>query len=326
MPRSPRSTTTIAVARAAPPSPPRQTRRQLLALQRQAARVIMRPLDDDWQTPRTWVDGRPTNTVVEGFIKPNSRLTSFERIEIYNRQYWFRLYDCLYDDFPGLRAVLGEAKFESLIRAYLVKYPSRSFTLRNLGMRLGQFVREEPSRCGRKLAIAADMVDFELAQVVAFDGPSRPAIGVDDLRGRDPSTLRLGLQPYLSLLAMKYPLDDFVIALKRRDAALRSEASNAIDTSAAGSRRSRQAALPRRRRTYVGVHRFDNALYYKRLDAPAYAILCALRDGHPLADACEAGARATNGRLSPATITSWFESWGQLGWLCRRASNGKRSA
>ncbi len=25
------------------------------------------------------------------FIKPNDRLRSFERLEIYNRQYWFRL-------------------------------------------------------------------------------------------------------------------------------------------------------------------------------------------------------------------------------------------
>ena len=27
-------------------------------------------------------------------------------LEIYNRQYWFRVLDCLYDDYPGLRAIL----------------------------------------------------------------------------------------------------------------------------------------------------------------------------------------------------------------------------
>ena len=40
---------------------------------------------------------------------------------------------------------------------------------------------------------------------------------------------RLALQPYMTLLEMAYPLDDFVIAVKRRDTALRSEASNAVD-------------------------------------------------------------------------------------------------
>ena len=42
------------------------------------------------------------------YIKPNDRLTSFERLEIYNRQYWFRVLGSMVEDFPGLRAVLGE--------------------------------------------------------------------------------------------------------------------------------------------------------------------------------------------------------------------------
>ena len=78
------------------------------------------------------------------FIKPNDRLSSFERLEIYNRVYWFRVLDCLYDDYPGLRAIVGERKFMKLTTAYLAKYPSASFTLRNLGQRLEKFLREEP--------------------------------------------------------------------------------------------------------------------------------------------------------------------------------------
>ena len=69
------------------------------------------------------------------FIKPNDRLSSFERLEIYNRQYWFRLLDCLYEDYPGLLAVLGEKRFLKCVRAYLVRYPSDSFALRDLGSR-----------------------------------------------------------------------------------------------------------------------------------------------------------------------------------------------
>ena len=84
------------------------------------------------------------NKVADSFIKPNDRLTSFERLEIYNRVYWFRVLDCLYDDYPGLRAVLGEERFMKLITAYLAKYPSASFTLRNLGSRLEKFIREQP--------------------------------------------------------------------------------------------------------------------------------------------------------------------------------------
>ena len=56
---------------------------------------------------KRWIDGRPMEEAAADFIKPNDRLSSFERLEIYNRQYWFRVLDCLWDDYPGLRAVLG---------------------------------------------------------------------------------------------------------------------------------------------------------------------------------------------------------------------------
>ncbi len=120
--------------------PERQTRRALHQLQRLMARAVMRPLTRRDRMQVKWIDGRPTEIVVNQFIKPNDRLTSFERLEIYNRQYWFRLRDCFYDDYPGLRAVLGDKQFERLADEYLAKNPSRSFTLRNLGSRLVKFL------------------------------------------------------------------------------------------------------------------------------------------------------------------------------------------
>ena len=79
--------------------------------------------------------------VAAGFIKPNDRLTSLERLEIYNRQYWFRMKDCFYDDYPGLRAVLGDRRFERLACAYLARHPSESFTPAQPGPALGRISR-----------------------------------------------------------------------------------------------------------------------------------------------------------------------------------------
>src|SRR6476661_327150 len=94
-----------------------QTLKEFQDLQRLAAGIIMRPLARDMRTDKTFTDGRPTAAVAATFIKPNDRLTAFERIEIYNRQYWFRLIDCMYEDYPGLLAILGQDKFNLLIRA-----------------------------------------------------------------------------------------------------------------------------------------------------------------------------------------------------------------
>ena len=114
--------------RSSPPKRPignrrRQTLGELRQLQRLAGSAIFRSLGQDDRMQSTWVDGRDMHAVVGEFIQPNDRLTSFERLEIYNRQYWFRLIDGLYEDYPGLLAVLGNARFSRLTRAYIAKYP-----------------------------------------------------------------------------------------------------------------------------------------------------------------------------------------------------------
>src|SRR5713101_1000351 len=96
----------------------------LLSLQRRMAHAVMTPLTPLEGMRRVAANGRPTREVAAEFIKPNDRLNSFERLEIYNRQYWFRVLDCLHDDYPGLRAILGNKKFTQLATAYLAKYPS----------------------------------------------------------------------------------------------------------------------------------------------------------------------------------------------------------
>jgi hypothetical protein len=298
----------------------RQTPGELRDLHRLALKAISRPLTPGWQMRRTWFDGRPTREIVESFIKPNDRLKSIERLELYNKQYWFRLLDCLYDDYPGLRAILGQSRFRRLSIAYLDKYPSNSYTLRDLGNRLEKFLLEHPHWGHPREQMVLDMARFEWAQVVAFDGEVRPALSVDDLLGQDPATLRLEVQPYLTLLELNYPLDDFVIAVKKRDAALRGEASNAVDTESP-SRSSRKTPIrrPRPEKVWLAVHRLDNAIYYKRLTADAFAILAALRDGKTLARAC---AQAAGGSADPAEVVSqigqWFGAWAELGWFCKR--------
>ena len=145
-------------------------------------------------------------------MKPNDRLTSFERLEIYNRMYWFRVLDSLYEDCPGLRAVLGDRRFMRLAEAYLQKYPSRSFTLRNLPARLEKFIGEEPRWTRPHTALCRDLARFEWAQVEVYDGAALPLFTVEHLRGADPVKLKLSLQPYLQLLEVGYPVDDFMIA------------------------------------------------------------------------------------------------------------------
>ena len=60
---------------------------KLLNLQRRMARAVMTPLTNSERMRAMAPDGRSMRAVASQIIKPNDRLTSFERLEIYNRQY-----------------------------------------------------------------------------------------------------------------------------------------------------------------------------------------------------------------------------------------------
>jgi hypothetical protein len=296
------------------------SREELLEMQRAMAGALFRPLTDDWNMQTKWSDGRPMEQFAAEFIKPNDRLTSFDRLEIYNRQYWFRVLDCLYDDYPGVMAVVGEERFLKLATAYLAKYQSNSYTLRDLGDRLEKFLREEPHWTEPNQSLALDMVRFEWAQVVAFDGPSKPVVMADDLIDTPPEKLHLGLQPYLSILKLDYPVDDFLIAVKKDADSLRGEASNAINSAPTTNREPAQIPLPKPEITYLAVHRFDNMLYFKRLEREGYTILEALAAGSTLEQACvKAVEESTRSDADWQTlIKEWFGNWAALGWFYRR--------
>jgi hypothetical protein len=293
---------------------------ELRELQRVMSTALFRPLTSRWRMQKRWIDGRPMDEAAAEFIRPNDRLSSLERLEIYNRQYWFRVLDCLWDDYPGLCAVVGQRKFMRLITAYLARYPSDSYTLRDLGNRMERFLREQPYWAAPREELAIDMARFEWAQIVAFDGPSKPAIVPDDILDTPPAKLRLGLQPYLSLLDLNYPVDDFLIAVKKRESAvLRGEASNAIDSAPTVKARRKRIRLPKRAKVYLAVHRHDNMLYYKRLEPEAFAILSGLGRGATLENACaDAIAARTRTKIDWAEQTKeWFDNWAALNWFCR---------
>lgn len=285
-------------------------------LQRLTFGTIVQPWGAGNRTAVVAPDGRPMNQFVADFIKPNSRLSSLERLEIYNRQYWFRVLDSLYDDYPGLRAILGRRTFGRLSVAYLTRYPSNSFTLRNLGSRLEKFLLEEPQWAGRRANLALDMAKFEWARIVAFDAERRPPLTIDDLLGQDPGRLRLGLQPYLSILHLGYPLDDFVLAVKKQEAA--EESTNHAMTGARRRARTTKPRVPRPSETFLAVHRLNNLVYFKRLTSDQYHVLAALDAGETLESACARPSFADDSESAARQLQGWFRSWMELGWFCRR--------
>jgi hypothetical protein len=290
---------------------------KLLNLQRRMARAVMTPLTRSERMRTVAPDGRSMRAVANQIIKPNDRLTSFERLEIYNRQYWFRVLSAFAEDFPGLRAVLGGRRFDAMAKAYLIDCPSQSFTLRNLGSRLVGWLQKHPSWAGERQNLAVDMAQLEWADIEAFDGLREPSLKPEDLAGVNPAKLRLRLQPYISLLALRYPVDDLLLEV-RKDSDDLDVASN---TFSERHKRKRVSAIAKLKPgpIFLAVHRLDEDVYFRRLDREEFAILSALHTGKSLNAAIESALRYSPivATARAARVEKWFHTWSALGWFCR---------
>jgi hypothetical protein len=288
----------------------------LLTIQRQMARAVTTPLTPSERMRSVAPDGRSLRAVANKIIKPNDRLTSFERLEIYNRQYWFRVLSGFAEDFPGLRAVLGTGRFDKLAQAYLKDCPSRSFTMRNIGSQLEAWLRRHPRFAGAKQQLAVDMVRLEWADITAFDGARETPLKPTDLAEVNPAKWRLRLQPYLSLLDLKYPVDDLLLEVRKHSDEV-SVASNAF-SERHKSKRVTAVARMKPSRIFLAVHRMDEEVYFRRLEREEFAILSRLRDGKSLNAAIESSLRnsATPADARPLLVQKWFQTWSTLGWFC----------
>jgi hypothetical protein len=168
------------------------------------------------------------------------------------------------------------------------------------------------------------MARFEWAQIDAYDGPGLATMDPSVLNSARPEKIKLYLQPYIKLLELNYPLDDYLIAL-RKDRAQRSEAGS--DNAPVKS--SGKAVLPKKQKTFLAIHRFQNSLYYKRLDKPSFVLLSELSKGATLGDACVKAYKFLSKEQKDSTegggiIFQWFNSWSGLNWFCVGSSRAKK--
>jgi hypothetical protein len=287
---------------------------QLLEIQRRMAAAVMHPLTRGETMPRRRRDGASNRREADAIIRPNDRLTSFERLEIYNRQYWFRLYSCFEEDFPGLQAILGRAKFDGLMRAYLTDCPSESFSLRNLGSRLDAWFDQHPEFLQPHPVLARDMARLEWAHIEAFDSEERPRLSAENLAAIDEDST-LHLQPYLRVLALSYPVDDLLLQVRNEDGSSASSTNNASSTRKRHHVRHVAALAPRA--IHLAVHRLENSVWYKPLSPEEFQLLSALLAGQTLGGAIDLALKASPlpEDQHPAFLQDAFANWAMLGWF-----------
>jgi Putative DNA-binding domain len=292
----------------------------LRELQRRVAAVVMQPLTRQEGMRKRTRDGLSITAESEALIKPNRLLSSFERLEIYNRQYWFRVLSSFAEDFSGLRTVVGPREFEGLMRAYLTECSSESFTLRNLGSRLEEWLLSNPQWITPRENLALDMVRLEWAHIEVFDGGCEPNLTPADIESAG-LELCVSLQPYIRLLELSYPVDDLLIEVHDHEGDTNTSSNAARQRQF--RRRIRHYEQPAPERIYLAVHRIDDSVYYKRLQLESFRMLNALSKQKLLEQAIDIALE--NSSLSDKeriiAVRQWFGNWAQLGWFCRPKLN-----
>ena len=258
----------------------------------------------------------------------NTRLSPVQQLDIYREQFWLRHIAVLEEDFASLRTLLGEEQFDALARDYLSACPPRSFTLRDVGDRLGEYLATAPEYAVDPLL--ADLAKLEWCFVEAFDAPDAPPLDTSSIataREEDWPGAVVVLHPSVQRVVLAYPSHEYRAEARRMQTA-RNElhheggGEGEHDCDHVHSPDSPDNALspkrPEPQTVYLVVYRGDEKLHYIDIEPAAFALLEALAAGTPLERACEVAAHAAGAKdaseLEPQ-VGAWFQQWTSFGWV-----------
>lgn len=148
----------------------------------------------------------------EGTIEPGLLGTS-RHLRVYADMYIDRLHDVLADDFPKLRAALGHDAFRQLAVCFIRARPPTSFTVRDFGFALADYLATRDD----VPTWSADLAALERARVDVFDGPDARALSRTDLAAVPVEAfpeLTLRLVPASVLVPLRWTVDDVWSAIE----------------------------------------------------------------------------------------------------------------
>ncbi len=130
-----------------------------------------------------------------------------QRLQIYSYECSARFESVLAEDFPRVKALLGENRFGLLVRGYLEDYPSRSANLYDFGFHLSKFLSDYPDD---QMPFLSDVAAMEWAECEAWlttEGSFLQADGLARLLNHDPDSLYLVPSASLRLCELSWPVE-----------------------------------------------------------------------------------------------------------------------
>lgn len=239
-------------------------------------------------------------------IQETADLSRDLRLDIYGNAYFLRLIDCLGENFPAVKNVVGEHNFYHLAHNYLVKHPSTFKSVEDVGATLAGFISSSSKM--KEFPFLADLTRLEWAAHEAFYADDVPLFDTKKLKNSTPSdwlSARFELDTSVHLLSLRFPVDK----LWRDDGKWTA---------------SRLKKLHAEKCFLLVFRKPDDAVRVWSLTSEQFGLLGFLQKKKTLSQSLLLMSRTTKGKSADLPIQNWFRDWMESG-VIRNIQFSKRT-
>ena len=227
---------------------------------------------------------------VESVILPSASLQPIQRVGIYHGMYLLRMIEALTADYGALAQFLGEDAFEEMVRGYVERFPSRSYTFNRLGDSLPEYIATSTLK---RRVFLRDLAMLELAMTHVFDEAEVEPMPGDAIASVPPDRIidaRIVPIPALRLLSLDYDVNEAFQAF-----------------------RDERAMTPHRRKIWLAVHRRDYSVFRMPLTRDAFTFLSFLIAGETIGGAIVMFQERFRRLPEQDELFTWFRDWSAAG-------------
>ena len=270
---------------------------KLKEIQQWFGEIIAQPLVGNDQIFPFSPQGSSIQLEASKHLLASPTLASYQRIEIYNQQYWWRLFKNLEEIFPLLVHLLGQDLFEKKIAIpFLQAYPPHHWSLNHLGDFLPDWLKKNEKSDQRKLFMEASQVD--LSCVKAYYSARIPPPKEFE------SNSFIILQPHVTLLGLDYDLPALKTQLHQNKRLFEKIAFSPLTNSNSPY-------------YYIIYQNSDNHALWKKLTPTVYHVLSQFQRELSIEQLCEWLENQDKIMQEEAQhqFQNWFQDWFSHQWL-----------
>ena len=152
--------------------------------------------------------------ILADLIESDDRLSAIERLEIYANAYFYRILDCLKEDFPATLATLGADNFHNLVTGYLIEYPPTEPSISYAGRHLAEFLRHDSMRAMiERWPFIAELARLERTLIEVFHAAEAEPLNAEAMRSVAPEdwpALAMRTHPALAIVDCEWRVDELL--------------------------------------------------------------------------------------------------------------------